>query len=285
MFTQKKSNLRTNRKWLLYLVLAICLIPSSLYLWAYLSTGSSLVARGIMWGDSDAGDLYRFPTRMILSSSSPLQFAPPDGQLEKSIAEIPITNDEIGVSNMPLDEYLGYTNTNAFIILHGDHLLYEAYFNGAVRETALMSFSASKSFASTLTGIAIEEGFINDLDDPITDYLPELVEQDPRFDEISLRHLVMMTSGLRWDRSESNPFSDDFITYYSPDLRAVALASEIVEPPGQNFLYNDYNPLLLGMILERATGMSVSQYMESRLWQPMGAEGDGFWSLDSESAA
>jgi hypothetical protein len=85
-----------------------------------------------------------------------------------------------------------------------------------------------------------------------------------------------------WDRSNSNPFSDDFLTYYSPDLRKTALESEIVEAPGQRFVYNDYNPLLVGMILERATGMSVCQYMESRLWQPMGAEGAGSWSLDSE---
>jgi CubicO group peptidase (beta-lactamase class C family) len=91
-----------------------------------------------------------------------------------------------------------------------------------------------------------------------------------------------MSSGLRWERSESNPFSDDFLTYYSPDLRETALSSEIVEAPGQTFRYNDYNPLLLGMILERVTGMSVAEYMESRLWQPMGAEGQGSWSLDSE---
>ena len=91
-----------------------------------------------------------------------------------------------------------------------------------------------------------------------------------------------MSSGLRWERSADNPFSDDFITYYSPDLRAAALASEIVEAPGKTFVYNDYNPLLVGLILERATGMSVSQYMETRLWRPMGAEGQGSWSLDSD---
>jgi CubicO group peptidase (beta-lactamase class C family) len=91
-----------------------------------------------------------------------------------------------------------------------------------------------------------------------------------------------MTSGLRWERSASNPFSDDFISYYSPDLRETALETQIVEPPGRRFVYNDYNPLLVGMILERATEMSVSEYMETRLWGPMGAEGDGSWSLDSE---
>ncbi len=123
---------------------------------------------------------------------------------------------------------------------------------------------------------------IGSLDDSITNYLPELSKRDSRFEKITIRHLLAMTSGLRWERSDSNPMSDDFLTYYSPDLRQTALESEIVEAPGQTFQYNDYNPVLIGMILERATGISVSEYMETRLWQPMGAEGDGSWSLDSE---
>lgn len=60
--------------------------------------------------------------------------------------------------------------------------------------------------------------------------------------------------------------------------------TEIEGPPGRQFLYNDYNPLLIGMVLERATGMTVADYLETRLWHPMGAEADGLWSLDSESA-
>jgi CubicO group peptidase (beta-lactamase class C family) len=176
------------------------------------------------------------------------------------------------------------TNTTAFIVLHGNQLLYERYFNGANRETIQASFSAAKSFTSTLVGIVIEEGYISSLDDPITDYLPELLERDSRFEVITIRHLLSMTSGLRWDRNESNPFSDDFLTYYSPDLRETAMEAQIIEAPGQRFLYNDYNPALLGIILERATGMTVSEYMETRLWQQMGTEGYGSWSLDSENS-
>jgi CubicO group peptidase (beta-lactamase class C family) len=197
---------------------------------------------------------------------------------------VPIYNEEIGVANMPLDEYLAHTNTTAFIVLHRDQLMYEGYFNGADRATIQTSFSAAKSFTSTLVGIAFHDGYILNLDDPITNYLPELLDRDPRFENITIRHLIMMKSGLRWERDDSNPFTDDFVTYYSPDLRKTALNSEIVEASGQRFIYNDYNPLLVGMILERATGMSVAEYMETRLWQPMGAEGDGSWSLDSEQS-
>jgi len=284
MQAQNKSLTKTCVTWLLRLIMVFAVLTGGIFLWAYLSTDTSLVARGILWGDSDAGDLYRFPTRIIHASPEPVEFIAGGDEMQNAIASLPISNDEIGVTDMPLDEYLSYTNTTAFIVLHRDQLLYEGYFNGADRVTIPPSFSAAKSFTSTLVGIALYEGFIHSLDDPITNYLPELLDRDPRFEKITIRHLIMMKSGLRWERDDSNPFSDDFVTYYSPDLRETALNSEIVEAPGRRFLYNDYNPLLVGMILERATGMSIAEYMETRLWQPMGAEGDGSWSLDSEQA-
>jgi CubicO group peptidase (beta-lactamase class C family) len=259
-------------KILVIVLVVLLVIAAAGYLWAYLSTGSSLTARGIMWGDAKADDWKRYPSRTVRAGDSPVYF---------ETAETDIF-DHFPIDNRPFEEYLEATNTTALIILHDDEILYEGYFNGASREDRQPSLSAAKAFASTLVGIAIEEGFINSLDDPITDYIPELLERDPRFAEINIRHLLSMRSGLRFVRDPSNPYSDDFITYASPDLRAAALESEIVEPPGERFHYNDYNPLLVGMILERVTGMTVSEYMETRLWGPMGAEADGSWDLDSE---
>jgi CubicO group peptidase (beta-lactamase class C family) len=139
---------------------------------------------------------------------------------------------------------------------------------------------------STLVGIAIEEGLIGDVDDPVTEYVPELSEKDSRFERIALRHLLTMSSGMRyWDTDFPWPFADDSYTYYGADLREIALdKSEIERPPGEEFHYNNYNPLLLGLVLERATGMSVSEYASTRLWQPLGAERDATWSLDSEES-
>lgn len=276
-----KSKFRQIINLMAKVVVALMLIAGGVFLWAYLSTGTSLVARGMMWGDSDAGDLHRFPTRQMQAGESPLMFSP---VVKDSLSEEIITVEALGGEQMSFADFLERTNTTAFIVLHGDQLLYERYFNGSDREDIQTSFSAAKAFTSTLVGIALEEGLIRSLEDPITEYLPELIEQDAHFEDITIRHLLNMTSGLRWDRSDSNPFSDDFITYYSPDLRNTALEAEIVESPEQTFVYNDFNPLLIGMVLERATGMSVSEYMETRLWQPMGAEGEGSWSLDSEQS-
>ena len=264
---------------LLSLVLVLGTLAGTTYLWARSATDTSLVARGIMWGDSDVGDVHRFPSRAVRAGSEPVRFrsATPDW-----LADLRLTpNDNIG--EVPFEEWLEVTNTTAFIVLSGDELLYEGYFNGSSREDIHHAFSTSKSFASTLVGIAIEEGTIASLDDAVTDYIPELLDRDPGFSEITIRHLITMASGLRFGRT-SNPLHDGTKTYYAPDLRALALSSEIVEPAGSRFWYNDYNPLLIGMVLERATGMSVSEYMETRLWQPMGAEFDASWSLDSDTS-
>jgi CubicO group peptidase (beta-lactamase class C family) len=259
---------------LVIVFIVILIIAAAGYLWAYLSTGSSLTARGIMWGDAKADDWKRYPSRTIPAAESPVYF---------QRAETDIF-DDFPIDERPLAQFLEATSTTAFIVLHDNELLYEGYFNDSSHEDLQPSLSAAKSFASTLVGIAIEEGFINNLDDPLTDYVPELLDRDPRFAAITIRNLLNMRSGLRFESDPSNPYSDDFITYASPDLRTAALQSEIVESPGERFHYNDYNPLLVGMILERATGMTIADYMATRLWGPMGAEADGSWDLDSEKS-
>jgi CubicO group peptidase (beta-lactamase class C family) len=257
-----------------FIVLGILtVLTGAVLLWAFTSTSTSLAARGIMWGDSDVGDQYRFPSRKVGASTEPVSFE----------AASPSWLSDLTIEAKPLAIYLEETNTTAFIILQDDKLLFEGYYNGSNRETNQTSLSVAKSFASTLVGIAIDEGYIDSLDDPITAYIPELSDRDLRFDDITIRHLITMSSGISYHIT-SSPIDDGTITYYSPDLRAAALASEISEAPGTRFLYNNYNPLLVGMVLERATGMSVSEYLETRLWGPMGAEGDGSWNLDSEES-
>jgi CubicO group peptidase (beta-lactamase class C family) len=257
---------------MLAIILGLAVIAGGIYVWALASTDTSLAARGILWGGSKFDDWKRFPSRVVHSSGTPVNFS----------EQVTDVFEDFTIDGQALEVYLEGTNTTAFIVIHNDALLYEGYFNGSSREATQASLSVAKSFASTLVGIAIHEGFIDSLDEPVTNYIPELLDRDPRFGNITLRHLIMMTSGLRFERDDSNPFSDDFITSHSPNLREAALRTEIVEKPGLRYHYNDYNPLLLGMILERATGMPVAEYLETRLWGQMGAEADGSWDMDSE---
>ena len=106
----------------------------------------------------------------------------------------------------------------------------------------------------------------------------------PGSGEITLRNLLTMSSGIHYREGGFPwPFGDDTYTYYGVDLRDVALNRVRIDgPPGLAWQYNNYHPLLLGLVLERATGTSVSDFMARRLWQPLGAEADATWSLDSE---
>jgi CubicO group peptidase (beta-lactamase class C family) len=249
----------------------------AVYGWALASLDSSAVARAMVWMDADVGDQYRFPARVIPAGEdvSPL-----------------LSGNEIDLGASPLgggltfDVFLRQNDTLSFLVVHHDRVVYERYFGGSDRQTLHTTWSVAKSVLSTLVGIAIEEGLIGGVDDPVTDYLPELARRDPKFERITLRHLLTMSSGMRyWDTDFPWPFADDSYTYYGANLREIALDNTRIErPPGEEFHYNNYNPLLLGLVLERVSGMSVSEYMSTRLWQPLGAESDASWSLDSEAS-
>lgn len=240
------------------------------YGWAWLSTDESTIARAMVWRESDVGDQHRFPARRIRASprTSPLRAGADAGLV---------------VTGRQLDELLRDTDTLAFLVVHDDRVVYERYFDAADRESLQTSFSVAKSFVSTLVGIAIDEGLIGSVDDRVTDYVPELAARDPGFRQITLRDLLTMSSGLRYEEGGFPwPFGDDVYTYYGVDLREVALNRVRIEGPPGGWQYNNYHPLLLGLVLERVTGMSVSGYMAGKLWQPLGAEADATWNVDSE---
>ena len=275
---------RPGRRWLRRLaagMLGLVVLVAAVYGWAWASVDSSTTARAMIWLGADVGDQDRFPARAIPAGddAGPL----PEGEEIDLSAAVPEGTGGGG----GFDDHLRATGTLALLVVHDDRLVYERYFDGSDRRTRQTSFSVAKSFVSTLVGIAIEEGLIGSVDDPITDDIPELAERDPRYERITLGHLMTMSSGLRYEEQSIPvlPWGDDIETYYGVDLREAALEStEIVGTPGLEFIYNNYNPLLLGLVLERATGMTVSRYMATRLWQPLGAEGDATWSLDSESS-
>ena len=261
----------------LLLVLALVVVVAG-----YVLAPNFYLTRTIFWRESDYKDLEKFPARTIHN-------APPVFGFDKLPADNPYASQIEAIasdsSNGSLEDYLDESGATAFLVIHDDKLLYERYFNGYDETSVNTSFSMAKSFASALVGIAINEGRIKSVDEPITIYIPELLEKDERFKSITIRHLLTMSSGIKYEEGGDLPWSDeadDTKTYYATDLRALALKNCRIEgEPGEYFEYNNYNPLLVGMILERATEMPVSRYMQEKLWKPIGMEADGSWSLDS----
>lgn len=237
---------------------------------AYIIYPPQFVNRMLRWGDADVLDYQKFPERILETSGDAFEFS-----LRLEEDRVRAQFEAVGGMD-DFDRFLEENRTQAFLVIQDDAILYEQYFNGTQRESIVTSFSTAKSFTSALIGIAIAEGHIQSVNDPITEYLPELKERDPAFAAITIRDLLMMSSGIRY----SEP-PDNATTYYYPDLRSLALeTTRIIDAPGNTFHYNNFHPLLLGLILERATGTTVAGYLEEKIWQQVGMEFSGSWSLD-----
>jgi CubicO group peptidase (beta-lactamase class C family) len=237
------------------------------------------VYRTVVWQSADAFDWQKFPSHPLHAARTATHFdAAPDPHVGELFARLAGTDD--------WDRFLEENDTQAFIVIQDGTVVYEHYFNNTKRDSIVTSFSAAKSFDSALIGIAMEEGYIHSVDDPITMYLPEMGERDPRFHGITIRHLLLMASGLEYVEFRPLLFnSDDILTSYYPDQRKISLENtHIIDPPGEYFRYNKYHPQLLGMILERTTGVSVTEYLQTRIWNPLGMEFDGSWSIDSKAS-
>jgi len=171
----------------------------------------------------------------------------------------------------------------AFLVLWGDSLIFEEYWNDHDKEKISNSFSMAKSIISILIGVAIDEGKIKSLDDPVADYLPEFTEEKKN---ITIRHILTMSSGLSWSESYSHPFCDVAELYYDTDDRDLALnRRRIEEDPGETFRYKSGDTQVLVYVLKAATGKSVSEYASEKLWKKIGAESEARWSLADDEAS
>ena len=130
----------------------------------------------------------------------------------------------------------------------------------------------AKSFISFLIGTAIDDGFIKSVNEPITNYIPKLLQRDSNFEKITIEHLLEMRSGLEYNTSHipftniHSPWHDEAVGYYHPNIRKLLLENiDISSEPGKDFQYSNYNTSYLGLIIERATNLSVSNYLEQKL--------------------
>lgn len=178
-------------------------------------------------------------------------------------------------------KYMDTWRTSSFLILKNNQVVYEHYWDEHHPETVSNSFSAAKTVVSILVGIAKDEGYIKSLDEPVRKYIPEFSGKGK--EKITIRHLLMMASGLDWTESGKNPLSENAESYYGWDLRGLVTRQHAIQEPGKAFIYQSGNSQLLGFIVEKATGKDLATYASEKLWKPMGAESDAFWSLDKKN--
>jgi CubicO group peptidase (beta-lactamase class C family) len=171
--------------------------------------------------------------------------------------------------------------TGSFIVIRNDSILHEEYIGEFHSASYTNSFSMAKTVVSVLIGCAIQDGKIKSVDQPVSDFIPEFRSDDRS--KITIRHLLTMSSGIAFDEDYVNPFAYPAEAYYGSDLRKLTLAySQVDEKPGATFRYLSGNTQLLGFVLSKATGKTISEYASEKLWIPMGCEHNAFWSLDAE---
>lgn len=168
--------------------------------------------------------------------------------------------------------------TVAFLIIKNDSIWYESYAEGYSATSKTNSFSMAKSVTSALLGKAIRDGYIKNLEQPVADFFPQF---DKR---LTVGDLSSMASGLNWQEDYYNPFGMTAQSYLDENIRKIILDLKVVEQPGEKFKYLSGNTELLGMVIEKATQKSLSNYLSESFWQPLGMHEDALWQLDSEES-
>jgi CubicO group peptidase (beta-lactamase class C family) len=263
----------TIRKRLFKVLIAIAgLVLLILGVWVAVA-GPVTVFRIIRYGDTEIDDYSHYPGRELQASERPFHFRQSEEELEIPAAVL------LGYGYAgDLEQILEANDSIAFLVIQGDTLLYERYFQDHGPTSLSQAFSMSKSFTSALIGMAIDDGYLAGTDQPITDLVPELAPAG--FDQVELHHLLTMTSGSGYVEND-NPFGEHVILNYTPHLEERILEIELEDAPGEIFRYKSGDNALLALALDRALGEeTITAYTQRRLWAPLGMEYGGVWSID-----
>jgi CubicO group peptidase (beta-lactamase class C family) len=221
-----------------------------------------------------------FPWRDIAASKQPLAFVKNEKPLREQYS--------FEGGNRGLDDFLSRTQTTSLLVIKNGAIVHERYMQGANETSQLTSWSMAKSFLSTLIALAIKDGMIKSLDDRADQYISEL--KGKPYGEVTIRQLLQMSSGIKFDETYTDQFSDINKLFYrvflgGQSINAVVSDYEREQAPGTRFKYISADSQVLGWILARATQMPLSQYLQTRLWGPLGMESSAYWSIEREGGA
>src|SRR6266850_1584416 len=183
-----------------------------------------------------------------------------------------------------LDRYLSRNPTTGLLVARGDTILIERYQYGRNDRHRFTSWSMAKTVTSMLVGIAIAEGHIRSVDDPAAAYVPALAETE--YGRTSLRHLLQMSSGVRFVEDYSGRddvarlVADTFRQVGAGGVEAVTPFNQRAVPAGTKFSYASVETQVLGLVLSKAVGRPVADYLSEKIWRPIGAEADATWLVD-----
>jgi len=216
-----------------------------------------------------------WPTKTLEASSNPFRYQ------EGENINLPLSFNFNG-TDYETEDFLKDSWTTGLLVIQNDQIVFENYYLGNTESTRNISWSMAKSFISALFGIAVDEGFITDLNATVETILPSLAGSG--YDGVKIKDVLQMSTGVKFSEDYGDPESDinrwgrDFALGNAQDAFAATLVREL--EPGTVNHYVSINTHVLGMILTKATGQSITDYMQEKLWEPMGMEYDGYWLVD-----
>ena len=251
-----KKNKNRFAKFIIVAVLVILVLPVLI--------GKTYLYKAIVYNFAGIDDYSIFDNRSVLAAQPvPWRFSADYGKVN-----IPDT----------LEQYLTKLQSVGLVLVQNREIVVEKYWNGYNDSSLSNSFSVAKSITSLLIGAAIHEGKIASVNDPVGKYLPEFNEGEKA--KVKIVDLLTMSSGSNWNESYANPLSETTELYYGTNVYKTATRVNIVKPPGTYHAYKSGDTQLLGLIVEKATGKSLSVYAAEKIWQPLGAEHAALWSID-----
>lgn len=179
------------------------------------------------------------------------------------------------------------SKTQGVIIIHNDSIVYQKYWGDITADRLATVFSVSKSITSLMCGIAVDDGYIRSIDDPVTDYLPELKKKAPMWQKLTIRHLLNMQSGLDFDDTYSlnlkhfKRLNAIARLNYGHNVMKQIRGLKFRHEPGTEHRYESMTAQILGVVIERASGRKFADYLSEKVWKPLQMESPAFINIDS----
>lgn len=266
------------KKYFLSLFLLV-LVGIALFVWRPWSEYKPLAMNSLFAADQRLENFRHmdrvFPSRPIAAGDEVFEFSRDERPLALSY--------QFEGQERSLDEFLERVAGTGLLVIKNDVILHERYMNGADESSNFTSWSVAKSFVSTLVGMALGDGLIQSLDEPISDYVPEL--KGSGYEGVPIRHVLQMSSGVEFDETYDNRFSDIqqfFVQVFVLGRRADAMMAgyDKAQPSGQVHHYASVDTQALAMLLRRLYKKPLATLLSERIWQPLGMEADAYWNID-----
>jgi CubicO group peptidase (beta-lactamase class C family) len=256
----------------------------SRYIWAialfYLFFSSSCTV--LKYNVPNITDYRIFKTEKIEKSGTPFQFVKVENATlpDEFLWSVGKKDNSYYEYETP-EKFLEAYKTHSLIIIRNDSILYEKYFNGFKSDDIQTLFSVTKSFAAALTAIAIEEGYIKDVNQLVSDFIPEFKTNGK--DKMTINHLLQMTSGVA--EKDHKDLGKLLGFYYCNDQTQKCEKLKMRYAPGTQFQYSSMTTQILGICVERATGKRFAEYLQEKIWEPIGMENNALVALDQKGIA